>query len=69
MESGELPLEKLMEHYAEGSKLVGLCQARLSQAELRIQEIERQADGSIQARSLSAGGGMDARKTSDEEPV
>lgn len=45
MESGELPLEKLIESYEEGTSLVKMCQEKLDAAEKRIQIIARNARG------------------------
>ncbi len=46
MESGELPLETLIERFEEGVALTKVCQGRLDNAEARIQTIIREADGS-----------------------
>jgi len=40
MESGDLPLEQLLGRYEEGTRLVKLCQEKLSAAELRIRQLE-----------------------------
>jgi exodeoxyribonuclease VII small subunit len=40
MESEELNLEALLTHYREGAKLAGLCQTKLSQAEVVIQRLD-----------------------------
>lgn len=45
MESGDLPLETLLEKYEEGSRLVKICQAKLEDAELKIQKLEKTASG------------------------
>jgi len=45
MESGQIPLEKLIGLYEEGSKLVRLCQEKLDAAEQKIQIIARNASG------------------------
>jgi len=45
MESGELPLETLMARYEEGAGLARICQAKLAEAELRIQQLEKNAAG------------------------
>ena len=45
MESGKLPLDKLIISYEEGVKLVRLCQEKLDAAEQRIQIIARDAAG------------------------
>jgi exodeoxyribonuclease VII small subunit len=41
MESDDLPLETLLTKYEEGSKLVKICQEKLSEAELKIQQLEK----------------------------
>ena len=45
MESDELPLETLLERFEEGTRLAKLCQARLAEAELKIQQLEKSAGG------------------------
>jgi exodeoxyribonuclease VII small subunit len=47
MEEEDLPLEQLLTRYEEGRRLADLCQARLAQAELRIQQLERTAEGEL----------------------
>jgi exodeoxyribonuclease VII small subunit len=44
MESDDLPLETLLAKYEEGSKLVKVCREKLSEAELKIQQLEKSAD-------------------------
>lgn len=44
MESDELPLETLLAKYEEGSKLVKICGEKLLDAELKIQQLEKNAD-------------------------
>ena len=44
MEADDLPLETLLAKYEEGSKLVTLCRGKLSEAELKIQQLEKNAD-------------------------
>ncbi len=51
MESEELPLEAMLSKYEEGQKLVEICQARLSSAELRIQQIQKDSAGRITVKS------------------
>lgn len=48
MESGQLPLEKLISGYEEGAQLVRLCQEKLDAAAKRIQIITRKASGSLE---------------------
>src|SRR5439155_4654081 len=38
MESGDLPLESLLQRFEEGTRLVKFCQSRLEQAEVQIQK-------------------------------
>ncbi|MEW6306946.1 MAG: exodeoxyribonuclease VII small subunit [Verrucomicrobiota bacterium] len=47
MESDELPLEKLLERYEEGMRLTALCQAKLAEAEVKIQKLEKDAAGRL----------------------
>ena len=44
MESDDLPLETLLAKYEDGSKLVKICREKLSDAELKVQQLERNAD-------------------------
>ena len=39
MEEGEVPLEKAMEYYAEGSKLSKLCHDKLQNADKQLKEM------------------------------
>jgi len=55
MESGDLPLETLLEKYEEGSKLVKVCQAKLEEAELKIQKLEKTASGEFVLKPAEAG--------------
>ena len=45
MESDDLPLETLLARYEEGTKLVKICQEKLAEAELKIQQLEKNAAG------------------------
>lgn len=45
MESDELPLETLLARFEEGTKLAHVCQAKLAEAELKIQQLEKNAGG------------------------
>jgi exodeoxyribonuclease VII small subunit len=47
MESDELPLEQLLTRFEEGSKLAQVCQAKLSEAELKVQQLEKNAAGEL----------------------
>ena len=45
MESGDLPLEELVQVYEEGLNLIRFCSERLEEAEKRLQTITRNAAG------------------------
>lgn len=50
MESEELPLETLIKRYEEGVRLVQICQAKLAEAEVKIQHLEKNAQGEIKLK-------------------
>ncbi len=52
MEAGELPLETLLAKYEEGTKLARICQAKLAEAELKIQQLEKTAAGEMKLKPL-----------------
>jgi exodeoxyribonuclease VII small subunit len=45
MESGDVPLAELLAKFEEGNKLLKLCEARLKDAELKIEQLKKQKDG------------------------
>lgn len=45
MESDEMPLEALLARYEEGSQLARICQSKLTEAELKVQQLEKSAAG------------------------
>ena len=45
MESGGTPLADLLVKYEEGSKLLKICEARLKDAEMKIELLKKQKDG------------------------
>lgn len=47
MESGEVPLAELLAKFEEGTKLLRVCETRLKDAELKIEQLKKQKDGSI----------------------
>ena len=49
MESEELPLETLLTKYEEGTRLTRACQDKLAEAELKIQQLEKNAAGEIES--------------------
>jgi len=54
MESGDLPLESLLARYEEGVKLTKICQDKLAEAELKIQQLEKTAGGELKLKPLAA---------------
>ncbi|MBN2505992.1 MAG: exodeoxyribonuclease VII small subunit [Verrucomicrobia bacterium] len=54
MESGELPLEQLLSRFEEGSRLVRVCQAKLEDAEVKIQQLEKTAGGDLELKPAGA---------------
>ena len=44
MEEGEVPLADLLAHYEEGTKLLKVCEARLKDAELKIEKLKGTKD-------------------------
>ena len=56
MESDELPLEKLLVQYEEGTKLVKVCESKLQAAEKRITQLEENLEGELAARPVTLEG-------------
>ena len=44
MESGDLPLEKMMEQYEEGMRLIAFCSAKLNEVEKKIEIMTKKGD-------------------------
>ncbi|MFZ1073547.1 MAG: exodeoxyribonuclease VII small subunit [Verrucomicrobiia bacterium] len=55
METDDLPLETLVAKYEEGTRLVKICQDKLAEAELKIQQLEKNAAGDLKLKPLSPG--------------
>lgn len=47
MESGEVPLAELLAKFEEGTKLLKVCETRLKDAELKIEQLKKQKDGTV----------------------
>ena len=54
MEAGDVPLAELLNKYEEGTRLVASCEQRLKTAELKIEQLKRQRDGSLRPESFAA---------------
>jgi len=50
MEADDLPLETLLAKYEEGARLVKICQEKLAEAEVKIQQLEKSASGEIKLK-------------------
>jgi exodeoxyribonuclease VII small subunit len=53
MESEDLPLETLLSKFEEGTKLAQVCQSKLSEAELKIQQLEKTAANEMKLKPFS----------------
>ena len=53
MESEDLPLEALLARFEEGTQLAKACQAKLADAELKIQKLEKSSAGEMTLKPLS----------------
>jgi len=56
MESEDLPLETLLARYEEGTKLARICQAKLAEADLKIQQLEKTASGELRLKPFEGEG-------------
>ena len=52
MESDELPLEDLLKRFEEGTQLASACQKKLAEADLKIQQLEKNASGEFKLQSV-----------------
>jgi len=52
MESEELTLEALLAKYEEGTRLAKVCQEKLAEAEVKIQQLEKTAGGELKLKPL-----------------
>ncbi len=50
MEGEDLPLETLLAKYEEGTRLARICQDKLAEAELKIQQLEKTAAGEMKLK-------------------
>lgn len=52
MEQGDVPLADLLAKYEEGTKLLKVCEARLKDAELKIEKLKKQKDATATFESF-----------------
>jgi exodeoxyribonuclease VII small subunit len=53
MEAGDLSLEMLLNRFEEGTHLAKICQAKLAEAELKIQQLEKTSAGELKLKPSS----------------
>jgi exodeoxyribonuclease VII small subunit len=54
MESGEVPLADLVAKFEQGNRLLRQCEGRLKEAELKIELLKKQKDGSVILAPMTA---------------
>lgn len=54
MESGDVPLAELLAKFEEGTQLLKVCEARLKDAELKIEQLKQQRDGTVAFTAFEA---------------
>lgn len=52
MEAEDVPLELLLSRFEEGTRLAKVCQTKLSEAELKIQQLEKNAAGEFSLKPV-----------------
>ena len=52
MEAEDLPLETLLARFEEGTRLAKVCQTKLSEAEVKIQQLEKNAAGELSLKPV-----------------
>lgn len=52
MEGDELALDALLNRFEEGTRLARICQSKLAEAELKIQQLEKGASGEAQLKPM-----------------
>ncbi len=53
MEADDLPLETLLARFEEGTRLAKLCQVKLMDAELKVQQLEKNAAGELTTQPVA----------------
>ena len=56
METDDLPLEKMLAAYEQGTRLVKACEDKLSAAEVKIAQLEKTLGGELKAQPLALRG-------------
>lgn len=47
MESGDVPLAELLARFEQGTKLLKVCETRLKDAELKIEQLKKSKDNTV----------------------
>jgi exodeoxyribonuclease VII small subunit len=47
LEGGELPLDQALKVFSEGVKQAGICRQSLGEVDLQVEQLLKQADGSL----------------------
>jgi len=68
LESGKLGLDESMERYEQGVAALKQCRRLLEQAELKIQMLVQQKDGSLSTEDLEPEGRPKRKRSSPESP-
>jgi len=68
MESDRMPLEQLLVAYEEGNKLVKVCQKKLTEAEKKIEILQRKAGGEVELKEFDPNGKTEPSSVSDTSP-
>lgn len=53
LESGDLSLEKSLRVFSDGVQQAEVCRSALQQVELQVEQLLKQADGSLKSESFS----------------
>jgi exodeoxyribonuclease VII small subunit len=53
MEGEELALETLLARYEEGTRLAKVCQEKLAEADIKIQQLEKNAAGEMKLKPMA----------------
>lgn len=52
MEAEDVPLELLLSRFEEGTRLAKVCQTKLAEAEVKIQQLEKNAAGEFSLKPV-----------------
>lgn len=62
MESGEMPLEEIIDQYEDGMKHLANCEKKLADAEKRIRQLTADATGKLEETDLDSAENDDSAK-------